>query len=92
MCKELKERLTETPTLTYIVIENKQICIEMEDAERATAYAKAFNGVVYDHFPYVEYGFEDPYTFTEQWTIFTNSDEQISYEWQNDALVEVLKE
>ena len=91
MCKELKERLTATPELTYIVIENKQICIEMEDAERANAYAKAFNGVVYNHFPYAEYGFEDPYIFTEQWTILTNYDEQVSYEWQDNTIVEVLK-
>ena len=92
MCKELKERLN-TKDYAYIVYPNKKICIEMEDPEKATIYAKIFNGLAYDHYPYEEYGYEDPYAFTEEWTILTNLDERVSYDFtDNGVLVEVIGE
>ena len=92
MCKALKERL-KTKDYVYIVYPNKKICIEMEDLEKAIIYAKIFNGLVYDGFPYEKYGYEDPYTFTEEWTVLTNLDERVSYNFaDNGDVVEVIGE
>ena len=85
--KDLQERLT-VQDYFYVVLPDKQICIELEDYNKAVAYAKAFGGIAYDIFPYEQYGFEDPYTFTEEWTILSNYGETISYEIGDDGLVQ----
>ena len=75
----------------YIVMPEKHICIELNDYDKAVAYANAFGGIFYDKFPYEEYGFEDPYTFTEEWTILVNYGDTLSYEVGEDGVVrEVL--
>ena len=87
--KEFKQRLTETE-FGYIVYPNKEICIEMEDIEKAKIYAKIFGGIFYDHFPYEEYGFEDPYTFCNTWTVTNQNDDIIEYEVTAEGVQEVL--
>jgi len=89
LIKDLKERFTET-SFGYIVYPTKEICIEIEDIEKARIYAKIFGGVFYDHFPYEEYGFEDPYAFCNTWTITNQDDDIIEYEVTEEGVKEVL--
>ena len=90
MIKELKERLTEV-NYVYVALPTQGVIAEFTDEKMAHAYAKTFNGVFWDHFPYAEYGFEDPYTFTNTWVVLETSGEIVEYDWVGDALTEVLK-
>ena len=75
----------------YVVLPDRKICIELEDYDKAVAYSKSFGGEVSEVFPYEQYGFEDPYTFTEEWTVLTNYGDTVSYEVGEDGIVkEVL--
>ena len=91
--KDLKERLTEKEYV-YIVHEHSHNILEMHNMEEATAYAKAFGDMfkVYDHFPYVEYGYEDPYNFTNDWTVTNVDGFIVSYIWDEELqmVAEVL--
>ncbi len=85
--KDLKERLTETD-FGYIAYPNQEACIEMEDAEKARIYAKIFNGIFYDHLPYEEYGFEDPYNFCNTWVVTNQDNVIIEYDVTEDGKVQ----
>jgi hypothetical protein len=75
----------------YVVLPEKQICVELTDYEKAQAYAKAFGGYVSEIYPYAEYGYEDPYTFTDEWTILVNYGDTVHYEVnENGEVVEVV--
>ena len=67
--KDIKNRLAETD-FCYIAFPDKKVCIEVEDIERGKAYIQTFGGIFYNHYPYEEYGFEDPYAFTEEWEVY----------------------
>ena len=84
--KDLKERLTEIDYV-YVAIPSKEVVAEFTDAEVASAYAKAFGGVVYNHFPYEEYGFEDPYNFSNTWVILDTEGDIIEYNVSEDNIV-----
>lgn len=71
----------------YVTIPERKICIELEDYDKAVAYAKSFGGELSEVFPYEQYGFEDPYTFTDEWTILTNYGDVVSYEVSEDGAV-----
>lgn len=88
MCKAIKEKIMVT-NYVYVVLPDKKICIELEDMDKAKAYAKAFGGEVREVFPYAEYGFEDPYTFTNEWTILVNYGDKVEYEIDGDTVKEV---
>ena len=88
--KDLKERLTETGYV-YVAIPNQEVVAEFTDREVATAYAKAFNGIVWNHFPYKEYGFEDPYNFSNKWVVLDKMGDIIEYNIaENNTVVEVV--
>lgn len=87
LIKDLKERLSRTPDYCYIVYPAKKICFEVMFEEEAQAYANTFGGIVFTHFPYAEYGYSDPYAFTEEWTVL-DADGQIKYEVDNEGLVQ----
>ena len=87
--KNLKERLTEQD-FCYIVFPNKENVIEFTDPEKAHIYTRIFGGIFYDHFPYAEYGFEDPYTFVNTW-VFTNEDGDIIEYVVNDNDVQEVE-
>ena len=84
--KDLKERLTETEYV-YVAIPSKEVVAEFTDVEVARGYAQAFGGVVWNHFPYAEYGFEDPYTFTNTWVTLDADGNIIEYEVSEDNIV-----
>ena len=84
--KDLKERLTENDSV-YVAIPSKEVVAEFIDAEVASAYAKAFGGVVWDHFPYAEYGFEDPYNFSNTWVTLDAEGDIIEYNVSEDNIV-----
>ena len=87
--KDLKERLTEQD-FCYIVFPNKENVIEFTDTEEAHIYTRIFGGIFYDHFPYLECGFEDPYAFVNTW-VFTNEDgDIIEYIADEDGVWEVV--
>lgn len=65
--RELKNRLV-FPEFSYIVYPDKKVCIEVSK-EFGSVYSNIFGGILYEYFPYAEYGFEDPYTFTEEWEV-----------------------
>ena len=84
--KDLKERLTETEYV-YVAIPSKEVIAEFTDARVASAYAKTFDGVVWDHFPYKEYGFEDPYNFSNAWVTLDKNGDIIEYNVSEDNIV-----
>ena len=71
----------------YVAIPNKEVVAEFTDAEVASAYAKAFDGVVWSHFPYEEYGFEDPYSFSNTWIMLNENGDIIEYNVTEDNIV-----
>ena len=85
--KDLKERLTETEYV-YVAIPSKEVVAEFTDKEKATAYARAFNGIVYDYFPYENYGYKDPYSFTNNWIVLNAEGDIIEYHVTEDNTVE----
>lgn len=88
--KDLKERLTEIDYV-YVAIPNKEVVAEFTDIKVASAYAKAFGGVVWNHFPYKEYGFEDPYNFSNTWIMLDEKGDIIEYNVsENNIVVEVV--
>ena len=88
--KDLKERLAETEYV-YVAIPSKEVIAEFTDREMATAYAQAFNGIVYDYFPYEVYGFEDPYSFSNEWVVLNTEGDIIEYNVAEDnTVVEVV--
>lgn len=75
----------------YIVKPENKLCIEIDDAEKAQVYSKTFGSIMYDHYPYEECGFEDPYTFAEEWEVLVDYGDRITYEVDENNLVrEVL--
>lgn len=84
--KDLKERLIETEYV-YVAIPNQEVVAEFTDRRVATAYAKAFNGIVWNHFPYKEYGFEDPYNFSNKWVVLDKMGDIIEYNVAEDNTV-----
>ena len=87
--KEIKEKLNEQ-NYYYIVAPRKKICIEMTDKEEAEAYAAIFGALVYDYFPYAEYGYKDPYTFTNAWRVFDTEARGVHYEVSYAGVEEIL--
>lgn len=85
--KDLKERMTEIDYV-YVALPRQEVVAEFTDIEVANAYAKSFNGVVYKHFPYQEYGFEDPYEFTNTWTVVDAEGDIIEYQVNDSNQVE----
>lgn len=76
----------------YIVFPNNKVCVEIQDPEVAQIYQKTFGGILYNHFPYEEYGFEDPYAFVNEWS-FTNAEgNTIEYNVTDAGVVEEIKE
>ena len=75
----------------YVVLPEKKVCVELKDYEQAQVYAKAFGGYISEVYPYEEFGYEDPYTFTNEWTILVNYGDTVSYEVGEKGVVkEVL--
>ena len=87
--KDLKERLTETEYV-YVAIPSKEVIAEFTDKEKAVAYAQVFKGVVWEHYPYAEYGFEDPYTFSNSWVLLNEIGDIIEYVADENGVLEVL--
>ena len=79
--------MNKTVDYAYIVFPNKEECIEIEDPEVAHIYAKIFGGIYYDHFPYAEYGFEDPYNFANTWVVTNMNGDIIEYNVEPDGTV-----
>ena len=84
--KDLKKRLTETEYV-YVAIPSKEVVAEFTNVGVASAYAKAFDGVVWNHFPYKEYGFEDPYNFSNTWVTLDAEGDIIEYNFYPDNTV-----
>ena len=76
----------------YLVIPEGHFVFEMDSSQNITIYQKTFGGIVYDHFPYEEYGYEDPYNFSNDWVVTLGSGGILTYEVdENGYIVEVLK-
>ena len=88
MIKNLKEKLNETEYV-YIAFPNKQNIIEFKDAETAHIYAMLFGGIFWDYYPYEEYGFEDPYNFTNEWVVTNENGDIIEYVVTKNGVEEV---
>lgn len=68
LLKDFTKRL-KTIDYFYLVKSESKLCIEFTDKNLALAYFKAFGGQIYAFFPYEDCGYEDPYTFSKEWTI-----------------------
>lgn len=84
--KDLKEKLTETEYV-YVAIPSKEVIAEFTDKKKAAAYARAFNGIVYDYFPYEVYGYKDPYNFANNWIVLDTDGDIIEYNSYSDNTV-----
>ena len=89
--KELKEKLTNVDYI-YISLPNRLVVAEFIDKDCAIAYAQAFKGIYWEYFPYKEYGYDDPYNFSNEWMILNNKGDIVEYDIdKNNYVVEVLK-
>lgn len=88
--KDLKLRL-KTTEYYYLVFEKTKTIIEFTDWIEAQVYHRYFGGKMYLYYPYKQFGYDDPYTFTEEWTLMNRDGETIKYDWSpvTDMLVEV---
>ena len=76
----------------YLVMPEGLFVFEMDKSQNITIYQKTFGGIVYDHFPYAEYGYEDPYNFVNNWIVTLADGSILTYEVdENGYVVEVLK-
>lgn len=76
----------------YLVMPESHFMIEVDSSQDINIYQKTFGGIIYDHFPYIEYGYEDPYNFSNDWTMTLMSGDILTYEVdENDYINEVLK-
>ena len=87
--QDFKERLVELDYV-YIAFPNKEAIIEFTDPEIAHIYAKTFGGIFWDHFPHVEYGFEDPYNFANTWVVTNANGNIIEYNVTEKGVEEVV--
>lgn len=89
----IKDILTSKENYSYIVDEANKLCLELKGEEEiAKMYAKAFNKKWYDHLPYEEYGFEDPYNFALEWGVgLEETGARLTYQFnESGEIVEVL--
>lgn len=68
--KKVKEQLT-VPEYSYVVFPDSKICFELNNSKGAAMFAEAFDGQMYPYYPYEDFGYEDPYTFTNEWTVYS---------------------
>lgn len=71
----------------YIVRPKLRICIELTDYDKAQSYSKAFGGILFTAYPYADYGYQDPYTFAQEWTVLTNYGDKVNYAIDNKGMV-----
>ena len=81
--KELQKRLNPIEYY-YVVYPDKRYCVEFNNIENSKGYIAAFGGELYDHFPYADFGYDDPYTFTEEWEVF-NTQGKIEYDFDSSG-------
>jgi hypothetical protein len=64
----------------YAVNTNTKTCVEFYcSKEDFYSYVNAFEiAKYYDHFPYAECGYEDPYNFIHEWTVYNSDTKLIS--------------
>lgn len=74
----------------YIVVEKSKTVFEMP-ASMAITYAKVFNLPYYTHYPYAEFGYEDPYNFTNEWEVYNTKNQRITYGLSYAGVEEVLQ-
>ncbi len=76
----------------YLVMPESHLVFEIDSSQDISVYQKTFGGIVYDHFPDIEYGYEDPYNFSNDWVITLMSGDILTYEVDENGYVnEVLK-
>lgn len=64
---DLKERLHEEEYVYFVKEDTKEVFEHnLDSGLNLMADAKVFK-----EFPYEHYGYEDPYTFTNEWTVYT---------------------
>lgn len=67
-------------TYYYLSYPDNKTCYEFNNVASASKYQSTFGGTLTDYFPYKDYGFEDPYAFTEAWKVHNAANDVISYE------------
>lgn len=88
--EQIKLTLTKPKDYGYIVVEDKKIVLEIDDLAMGEQYAKAFGKKFYDHFPYAEYGYEDPFNFANEWWVCTIDNQELRYEVLDGKIYESL--
>ena len=88
--EQIKLILTKSKNYGYIVVEDKKIALEIDNLAMGEQYAKAFGKKFYDHLPYAEYGYEDPFNFANEWGVCTISDQDLKYEVLDGKIYESL--
>ena len=75
----------------YIVnAKHKIVCENYCSREDAEILAKFSGCALYDHFPYKEYGYEDPYSFIAEWSVYSNENFElkVKLDWKNKVVLE----
>lgn len=73
----------------YLVFPDRHLCFELAGVRKALVYTNTFGGKLYSHFPHEEYGYYDPYNFSNDWTVYADDGKIIKYEL--DARNQVLE-
>lgn len=76
----------EIEELYYVVSEKHKTIFELP-AEIAEGYANALGFALYTKYPYEAFGYEDPYTFTNDWTLIIATGEVIKYDENFNEIV-----
>ena len=74
----------------YIVDEKNKTIIEAE-LDKAQVLAHAFGKVCLTYFPYADYGYEDPYNFSNEWTVFNEDGQRITYGLSYAGVEEIVQ-
>ena len=74
----------------YIVDEKNKTVMEVE-LSKAQVLARAFGKVCLTYFPYEDYGYEDPYNFSNDWTILNEDGQRVTYSLSYAGVEEVVQ-
>ena len=65
----------------YLAFPEKEQCFEFISQEQAKRISQETGGVYFDHFPYKEYGFEDPFAFANEWLVIDTNGDIVEYSY-----------
>ena len=76
----------------YIVNKRSQIVCELRgDKASAEDLAKLSGCTLYDHFPYEECGYEDPFNFIAEWAVYSHDNGRLYVQLDPENRVSIVE-